>query len=60
MNVRTSYYNSAPRGVQSKDQEVVREEIEKRTKDQVENEDAEIPKRLQRNLAGRILDIYIR
>ncbi len=60
MNVRTSYYNSAPRGVQSKDQEVVREEIEKRTKDQVENEDAKMPKRLQRDLAGRILDIYIR
>lgn len=60
MNVRTSYYNSAPRGVQSKDQEVIRKEIEEKTKDQVESEDAEMPKRLQRDLAGRILDIYIR
>ena len=61
MNARTLYYNSAPRGVQTKDNEVVREEIEKKAEEKkVESEDAFLPKKLQRDLAGRILDIYIR
>lgn len=59
MNVRTTYYNTAPRGVQSKDYEVVKEEIEEKQKEVGKAEDEELPQKLRWKIAGRILDTYI-
>ena len=59
MNVRAQYYNTAPRGVQSKDYEVVKEEIEKKQNESGRKEDEELPQGLRLKIARRILDAYM-
>ncbi len=59
MNVRTYYYNTAPRGVQSRDNRVVAEEIARKGTEIRRKEDEPLPQRSRWQIAGRILDTYM-
>ena len=50
MNVRTYYYNTAPRGVPTRDRKVVEDDISYR------GEDEPLPQKLRLEIAGRVLD----
>ena len=57
---KTNFYNTAPRGVQSRDEEIVKEEIAKKQERFGRKEDEPMPRWLQLEVAGRILDTYVR
>ena len=54
---KTNFYNTAPRGVSTKDRKTVQAFVEDRTRG-FDEEDRVLPRRLSRELAGRILDTY--
>ena len=59
MNVRTYYYNTAPRGVPTRDRKVVEDEISRKVvEDDISyrGEDEPLPQKLRLEIAGRVLD----
>ncbi|MBS3151096.1 hypothetical protein J4443_01815 [Candidatus Woesearchaeota archaeon] len=59
MNIRTQYYNTAPRGVQPRNRQVVEDEIARKGEKVVRREDEPLPQKVRWELAGNILDTYM-
>ena len=56
---RTNFYNTAPKGIPSKDRKTVEGDIDEKAKKAVRDDNEVLPRRLRMELAGRILNTYM-